>query len=137
MSPAVERPSVEEHANAVAVEVHAKAVEVHAKARIVNDAPHYRSVPVALRYEPGDDPGTVRFAFPTGIVWTVPRELLETGLRAPARRGDVAIWPCGRAQVVVEFHSPEGVAVVQFDSRPLLRFLRHTHAEVAAPATKS
>ncbi|MGW1883337.1 SsgA family sporulation/cell division regulator [Streptomyces sp. NPDC002133] len=121
MSPTVERPAVEELA----------------KARIVNDAPHYRRIPVALRYDPGQDPAAVRFVFPTGIEWTFPRELLETGLRSPARRGDVNVWPCGRAQVVVEFHSPEGVAVVQFDSRPLVRFLRRTYAEVAAPATRS
>ncbi|MER6996868.1 SsgA family sporulation/cell division regulator [Streptomyces sp. NPDC000410] len=124
MSPAVESLSVEDHA----------------KARIVNDAPQYRSVPVALRYEAGDDPDTVRFAFPTGIEWTISRELLETGLRAPARRGDVTVWPCGRAQVVVELHSPEGVAVVQFDSRVLVRFLRRTHEtaerETAGPATE-
>lgn len=121
MAPALESPSVEEHA----------------KARIVNDAPHFRSVPVALRYEPEEDPGTVRFVYPSGTVWSFPRELLETGLRAPARSGRVAVWPCGRAQVVVEFHAPDGVAVVQFDARVLVRFLRRTYAEVAAPATKS
>ncbi|MGW7364567.1 SsgA family sporulation/cell division regulator [Streptomyces sp. NPDC054841] len=119
MSPAVESPSVEERM----------------KARIVNDAPQYRSVHVALRYEPEQDPANVRFVFPSGIEWTFPRELLETGLRAPTRRGDVAVWPCGRAQVVVEFHSPEGVAVIQFDTRRLVRFLRRCYAEAAAPAT--
>ncbi|MCX4511411.1 SsgA family sporulation/cell division regulator [Streptomyces sp. NBC_01619] len=129
MSQAVESPSVEEHA------VEAHAVEEHAKARIVNDAPHYRSVPVALRYEPDKDPDTVHFRFPSGTEWAFRRELLETGLRAPARSGDVTVWPCGRAQVVVELHSPDGVAVIQFDTRPLVRFLRRTYAEVTAPAT--
>ncbi|MET7716453.1 SsgA family sporulation/cell division regulator [Streptomyces sp. NPDC019443] len=109
-------------------------VEDYALARIVTDAPQHRSVRVALRYDPGDSPDSVRFAFPSGREWTFPRELLETGLRAPARRGDVEIWPCGRVQAVVEFHTPDGVAVVQFDSKSLIRFLRHTYA-VAAPVT--
>ncbi|MEI5008458.1 SsgA family sporulation/cell division regulator [Streptomyces sp. PmtA] len=120
MSHSVESPSVEEHA----------------KARIINDAPHYRSVPVALRYEPGTDPDAVRCVFPSGVEWAFRRELLETGLRAPARRGPVAVWPCGRAQVIVEFHSPDGVAVIQFDTRALVRFLRRTYAEAAATATR-
>ncbi|MFE3497082.1 SsgA family sporulation/cell division regulator [Streptomyces sp. NPDC059169] len=121
MSPAVESPSVEEHA----------------KARIVNDAPHFRSVPVALRYEPDEGTGTVRFVYPSGTVWSFPRELLETGLRVPARSGRITVWPCGRAQVVFECHDPDSVAVVQFDARVLVRFLRRTYTEAAAPATKS
>ncbi|WP_338672284.1 SsgA family sporulation/cell division regulator [Streptomyces sp. SCSIO 30461] len=121
MSSVVEPPSVEEHA----------------KARIVNDAPHFRSVPVALRYDGAHDPDAVHVVFPSGSDWTFRRDLLESGLRAPARRGDVAVWPCGRAQVVVELHSPDGVAVIQFDSRPLMRFLRLTHAKVAAPVSGS
>ncbi|MFI9583970.1 SsgA family sporulation/cell division regulator [Streptomyces sp. NPDC052236] len=115
------------------------AVEDHALARIVTDAPQHRSVRVALRYDPADDPQTVRFAFPRGSAsdreWAFPRELLETGLRYPARHGDVGIWPCGRVQTVLEFHTPDGVAVVQFDAKALIRFLRHTYA-VAAPATR-
>ncbi|MFF4230883.1 SsgA family sporulation/cell division regulator [Streptomyces sp. NPDC001820] len=109
-------------------------VEDHALARIVTDAPQYRSVRVALRYDPGD-PDSVRFAFPGGREWAFPRALLETGLRAPARLGDIEIWPCGRVQAVVEFHTPDGVAVVQFDTTSLIRFLRHTYA-VATPATQ-
>jgi hypothetical protein len=110
-------------------------VEDHALARIITDAPQHRSVSVALRYDPGGSPDSVRFAFPSGREWTFPRELLETGLRAPARRGDVEVWPCGRVQTIVEFHTPDGVAVVQFDSKSLIRFLRHTYA-VAAPVTQ-
>ncbi|MEU5158665.1 SsgA family sporulation/cell division regulator [Streptomyces sp. NPDC020875] len=110
-------------------------VEDHAWARVVSDAPQYRPVRVSMSYEPADDPGAVRFAFPGGTGWTFPRELLESGLRGPVRSGDVEIWPCGRAQAVVEFHSPEGVSVVQFDSTALTRFLRHTYASTdpAAP----
>ncbi|MEU1076604.1 MULTISPECIES: SsgA family sporulation/cell division regulator [unclassified Streptomyces] len=110
------------------------AVEEHARARIVSDAPHHRPVPVALRYDPAADPLTVRFAFPGGSEWVFPRSLLEAGLRRPARRGDIVVWPCGRAQTVVELHSPDGVAVVQFDSSPLVRFLRHTYSVTPAPS---
>ncbi|MET7615911.1 SsgA family sporulation/cell division regulator [Streptomyces sp. NPDC005408] len=109
-------------------------VKDHALARIVTDAPQYRSVRVVLSYDP-DDPQAVCFAFPSGRAWTFPRELLETGLRAPARKGDVEVWPCGRVQAVVEFHTPDGVAVVQFDTKVLIRFLRDTYA-VAAPAAR-
>ncbi|MEU3601176.1 SsgA family sporulation/cell division regulator [Streptomyces sp. NPDC006798] len=110
-------------------------VEDHAWARVVSDAPQYRPVRVSMSYEPSDDPGAVRFAFPGGTGWTFPRELLESGLRGPVRSGDVEIWPCGRAQAVVEFHSPEGVAVVQFDANVLTRFLRHTYASPGPPET--
>ncbi|MEJ8635557.1 MULTISPECIES: SsgA family sporulation/cell division regulator [Streptomyces] len=108
-------------------------IEEHAWARIVTDAPQHRPVRVALWYEPTDAPQSVRFTFPDGREWTFPRELLEKGLRVPVRRGDVEVWPCGRVQTVVEFHTSDGVAVVQFDSKALMRFLRHTYA-VAAPA---
>ncbi|MFF6778479.1 SsgA family sporulation/cell division regulator [Streptomyces sp. NPDC012637] len=109
-----------------------RAVEDHARGRIISDAPLSRPVPVALRFDPGFEPATVRFVFPGNIEWSFPRALLETGLRAPARRGDIGVWPCGRVQTVVEFHTDDGVAVVQFDTTALLRFLRHTYA-VGAP----
>ncbi len=35
---------------------------------------------------------------------------------------------------MVEFHSPQGVAVVQFDSGALLRFLRRTYMAAATAA---
>ncbi|MGW5422325.1 SsgA family sporulation/cell division regulator [Streptomyces sp. NPDC003943] len=100
----------------------------HARGRIISDAPLSRPVPVALRYDPAFEPPTVRFVFPGNVEWSFPRALLEKGLRAPARRGDVGVWPCGRVQTVVEFHTDDGVAVVQFDTAALLRFLRHTYA---------
>ncbi|AZK94520.1 SsgA family sporulation/cell division regulator [Streptomyces sp. SID5473] len=106
----------------------ATTVEDHVWGRIVTDAPQYRPVRVSMSYEPEGDPRAVRFAFPGGTGWTFPREVLESGLRKPVRSGDVEVWPCGRAQAVVEFHSAEGVAVVQFDSNVLNRFLQHTYA---------
>ncbi|MGW0120983.1 SsgA family sporulation/cell division regulator [Streptomyces sp. NPDC003327] len=110
-------------------------IEDHARGRVVSDAPLTRPVPVALRFDPGFSPPTVRFVFPGGVEWSFPRSLLETGLRAPARRGDVGVWPCGRVQTVVEFHGRDGVDVVQFDTTALTRFLRHTYA--AKPAAGS
>ncbi|MFF1694600.1 SsgA family sporulation/cell division regulator [Streptomyces sp. NPDC058257] len=65
--------------------------------------------------------------------WTFARELLEQGLRAPTTSGDVRIWPCGRVQTVMEFHSAQGVAVVQFDAPALVRFLRRTYAATPVP----
>ncbi|MGW1140005.1 SsgA family sporulation/cell division regulator [Streptomyces zhihengii] len=108
----------------------------NARGRIVTDAPQYRPVRVSLRYDPTEDPASVCFSFPSGREWTFPRELLETGLKAPVRRGDIEVWPCGRVQAVVEFHTRDGVAVVQFEAKTLLRFLRHTYAVAAtAPGT--
>ncbi|MFC7794033.1 SsgA family sporulation/cell division regulator [Streptomyces cinereoruber] len=106
----------------------APAVDDRAKGRIITDAPLSRPVPVALRYDPGYSPATVRFVFPGAVEWSFPRALLETGLRTPTRRGDIGVWPCGRVQTVVEFHTEEGVEVVQFDTAALLRFLRHTYS---------
>ncbi|MFF7182768.1 SsgA family sporulation/cell division regulator [Streptomyces sp. NPDC008121] len=112
------------------------AVEDHAKGRIITDAPLSRPVPVALRFDPDSDPATVCFAFPGNIEWSFPRALLETGMRAPARGGDIGVWPCGRVQTIVEFHTTDGVAVVQFDATVLLRFLRHTYAVTASSSTR-
>ncbi|MFD0154247.1 SsgA family sporulation/cell division regulator [Streptomyces sp. NPDC055721] len=103
-------------------------VDDHAKGRIISDAPLSRPVPVTLRYDADFTPATVRFGFPGDVEWSFPRALLETGLRTPTRRGDIGVWPCGRVQTVVEFHTEDGVAVVQFDTSALLRFLRHTYA---------
>ncbi|MFK0255923.1 SsgA family sporulation/cell division regulator [Streptomyces sp. NPDC090445] len=117
----------------------ATAVEERVIARVITDDPLYRKIPVALRFAPGE-PLAVRIVFPAGLSpegtdneWVFPRALLEAGLQAPSGTGDVRIWPCGRVQVVVEFHSPDGVAVIQFDSAALRRFLRRAYT----PATRS
>ncbi|MFE1911368.1 SsgA family sporulation/cell division regulator [Streptomyces anandii] len=112
-------------------------VEQYARAHIVTDhdiQDDRDAVPVVLRYDPRDAPRLVRIALPGAHEWSFSRSLLEQGLRAPAGTGEVRVWPCGRVQTVVEFHSPQGVAVVQFDSRSLLRFLRRTYM-AAATAT--
>ncbi|WP_460066541.1 SsgA family sporulation/cell division regulator [Streptomyces sp. YKOK-I1] len=106
-------------------------VEQYARAHIVTDADLVEeerdAVPVVLRYDPEDDPRTVRVGLPDRHEWTFERTLLEQGLRAPAGTGEVRVWPLGRVQAVVEFHSSQGVSVVQFDSQALLRFLRRTY----------
>ncbi|MGY0017920.1 SsgA family sporulation/cell division regulator [Streptomyces sp. YJ-C3] len=110
-------------------------VEQYARARVVTDSPDAaRAVPVVLRYD-----GRVRVTLPDSGEWIFPRDLLERGLRAPVTGGDVRIWPCGRVQAVIEFHArgpeePNGVTVVQFDVKALIRFLRRTYTAVT-PAT--
>ncbi|MFD0270497.1 SsgA family sporulation/cell division regulator [Streptomyces sp. NPDC127106] len=126
-------------ATATATAVAAAVVEERVTARVITDDPLYRKIPVALRFAPAE-PLAVRIVFPAGLSpegtdneWVFPRALLEAGLQAPSGTGDVRVWPCGRVQVVVEFHSPEGVAVIQFDSAALRRFLRRAYS----PATRS
>ncbi|WP_405687175.1 SsgA family sporulation/cell division regulator [Streptomyces sp. NBC_00057] len=110
-------------------------IHEQAEAWLVNDTPDLPAVPVDLLYDADDDPRTVHVAFPGGIDWAFGRDLLERGLRSPAERGGIRVWPCGRTQVVVELRSKEGVEVVQFDNAPLIRFLHRTHDEnPAGPA---
>ncbi|GAB2754988.1 SsgA family sporulation/cell division regulator [Streptomyces bullii] len=114
-------------------------VEQYARAHILTDSDvqvldEQGAVPVKLRYDPERDPRSVGVGLPgTGPEWTFSRSLLEQGLRAPAESGDVRVWPCGRVQAVVEFHSPDGVSVVQFETKALLRFLRRTYLAAAEP----
>lgn len=110
-------------------------VEQYARAHIVTDEDVAQldrdAVPVVLRYDPDADPRSVRVGLPGPHEWTFSRSLLEQGLRAPAGSGEVRVWPCGRVQAVVEFHSDEGVSVVQFETKTLMRFLRRTYMATA------
>ncbi|KAF5996700.1 MULTISPECIES: SsgA family sporulation/cell division regulator [Streptomyces] len=115
------------------------AVEQYARAHIVTDTAdtaedEHQVVPVALSYDPDADPRQVHMTLPGPHEWAFPRELLERGLRGPVESGDVRVWPCGRVQAVVEFHSAHGVSVVQFDSKVLIRFLRRTYTAVTPVA---
>jgi hypothetical protein len=100
-------------------------IQEHARARLVTDGPDPRLVPVDLRCDPAE-PRTVHVRLPGGVDWAFGLDLLERGMRAPATRGNVRVWPCGRAQLVLELHSPEGVDVFQFDNAPVIRFLART-----------
>ncbi|WP_327283794.1 MULTISPECIES: SsgA family sporulation/cell division regulator [unclassified Streptomyces] len=147
MSGTAENPPATAAATAVATAVATTttavtvaAVEDRVIARVISDDPLFRKIPVALRFAP-DEPLAVRIVFPAGLSpegtdneWVFPRALLEAGLQAPTGTGDVRVWPCGRVQAVVEFHSPEGVAVIQFDIAALRRFLRRTNAAVTRQA---
>jgi hypothetical protein len=109
-------------------------VEQYARAHLLaDDVEDDRAVPVILRYDSETDPRSVRMGLPGHREWTCSRSLLEQGLRAPVGRGPVQVWPCGRVQVVVEFHSAHGVLVVQFETKTLLRFLRRTYLAASEP----
>ncbi|WP_171115944.1 MULTISPECIES: SsgA family sporulation/cell division regulator [Streptomyces] len=109
-----------------------------AHARLITAQEREVPVPVTLRYL-STDPLAVHLDFPPEVCldgealsWTFARSLLQEGVRGPAGSGDVHIWPCGRARTVLEFHSPFGLALLQFDTATLRRFLLRTYAVVAA-----
>ncbi|GAA2976666.1 cell division protein [Streptomyces fulvorobeus] len=108
-------------------------IEEHARARLITDGPLTRPVPVDLRYDTADESSTVHVSFGSGTDWAVSRDLLESGLRFPAERGNVRVWPCGRAQLIVELRSDDGVEVFQIDNADLIRFLHRTYEEAQAP----
>ncbi|MEV7992555.1 SsgA family sporulation/cell division regulator [Streptomyces sp. NPDC086077] len=113
-------------------------VEQYARAHIVTDTDvqsldERGAIPVVLRYDADRAPRDVRICLPGPHEWTFTRELLERGLRAPAGSGEVRVWPCGRVQTVIEFHSAQGTAVVQFDTKALIRFLRRSYMAAATP----
>lgn len=118
-------------------------IQEHARARLITDGPDPRLVPVELRFDP-EEPRTVHVRLPGGVDWAFGLDLLERGLRSPVTRGDIRIWPCGRAQLVLELHAPDGVAVFQFDIAPVIRFLSRTRPKTVkrppaatAPATSA
>ncbi|MFH0517861.1 SsgA family sporulation/cell division regulator [Streptomyces sp. M41] len=114
------------------------ALEQPARARLITGEERELPVPARLRYA-STDPLAVHIDFPgavsldgRGATWTFARGLLETGLRGPAGDGDVHIWPCGPERTAVELHSPHGMALLQFETPALDRFLLRTYAVVAA-----
>ena len=113
-------------------------LEQPARALLVTAEDREVPVPASLRYS-SDDPLAVHLDFPADIslsgamvTWTFSRDLLEEGVLTPAGTGDVHIWPCGRSRTVVELHSPYGMALLQFDTSALRRFLLRSYAVVAA-----
>lgn len=113
-------------------------LEQPARARLVTAEEQELSVPATLRYSSAD-PLAVHIDFPSEVcladgdaTWIFARSLLDAGLRGPAGDGDVHMWPCGDDRTVLELHSPYGLAVLQFDTSALRRFLLRTYAVVAA-----
>ncbi|WP_353946706.1 SsgA family sporulation/cell division regulator [Streptomyces sp. HUAS MG91] len=109
------------------------------RARLVSAGPAApeRPLTVGLRYASAD-PLAISLVFPaeatltgTEVIWAFARSLLDEGLRTPAGAGDVHVWPSGRSRTVVELHAPGCLAVVQFGTSALRRFLRRTYALVA------
>ncbi|MEV0368942.1 SsgA family sporulation/cell division regulator [Streptomyces sp. NPDC050636] len=107
------------------------------QARLIATTPRSREIPASLRYDRAD-PFAVRVVFPPAasldgaeVAWTFGRDLLEEGLRGPSGTGDVHIWPCGPEAAVVEFHTADGMAMVQFETRDLRDFLTRSYGVVA------
>ncbi|MGW4205725.1 SsgA family sporulation/cell division regulator [Streptomyces sp. NPDC004726] len=111
-------------------------IEQAVEARLIAPAPAMKTVPVTLRYR-SDDPFAVRIAFPppatlegTEVSWVFSRELLATGVDVRSGFGDVRVRPYGYDRTVLEFHAPEGVAMVHARTVELRRFLLRTQSAV-------
>ncbi len=104
-------------------------IEQAVQARLVATAPKVETVPVTLCYDRAD-PFAVSMAFPAPatlegveVSWTFARELLESGLDRPTGHGDVRVRPYDADRTTIEFHAPEGVAIVLMSRADLHRFL--------------
>lgn len=107
-------------------------IEQPVEARLVAAAPRMQSIPATLHYD-RRDPFAVRMTFPAPatlegveVCWTFARELLAAGLEGPEGQGDVRVRPYGYDRTVLEFHAPEGTAVVHVHSTEVRRFLQRT-----------
>ncbi|GAA0667926.1 SsgA family sporulation/cell division regulator [Kitasatospora atroaurantiaca] len=118
-------------------------VEQVVQARLILSTHRSALLRVTLRYRAGD-PLAVRMAFPAEysldgidlpqpdpeIEWVFARQLLAAGLDLPAGPGDVHIRPALGGRTMVELRAPEGVALLQFDTPELRRFLWHSYLAV-------
>ena len=100
------------------------------------------AVDLELRYDPAC-PYAVEARFAVGLApvsWVFARELLALGQFEPVGRGDVHVRPelddAGRATVLLELQSPDGVALVELPAREVRPFVATT-ADVVAPGTES
>ncbi|MFD0369091.1 MULTISPECIES: SsgA family sporulation/cell division regulator [unclassified Streptomyces] len=107
-------------------------IEQAVQARLVASAPRAESVAATLRYD-REDPYAVSMAFPppatlegVEVSWAFARELLAQGVDGPAGVGDVRVRPYGYDRTVVEFHAPEGVAMVHIRTSELRSFLERS-----------
>lgn len=105
-------------------------IEQPVEARLVAAAPRMQSIPATLHYD-RHDPFAVRMTFPAPatlegveVCWTFARELLAAGLHEAEGHGDVRVRPYGYDRTVLEFHAPEGTAVVHVHSADIRRFLQ-------------
>ncbi|MBD0841280.1 SsgA family sporulation/cell division regulator [Streptomyces sp. TRM68416] len=107
-------------------------IEQPVEARLVAAAPRMPSIPATLHYD-RRDPFAVRMTFPAPatlegveVCWTFSRELLTEGLTESVGHGDVRVRPYGYDRTVLEFHAPEGTAVVHVRTGEVRRFLDAT-----------
>ncbi|MEW1775229.1 SsgA family sporulation/cell division regulator [Streptomyces sp. NPDC086777] len=107
-------------------------IEQPVEARLVAASPRMPSIPATLCYDRAD-PFAVRMAFPApatlegvDVCWTFSRELLAAGLHEPEGDGDVRVRPYGCDRTVLEFHAPEGTAVIHVRTGEIRRFLEAT-----------
>ncbi|MFF4792013.1 SsgA family sporulation/cell division regulator [Streptomyces sp. NPDC001276] len=107
-------------------------IEQFVEARLVSATPRMLSIPATLHYD-RRDPFAVRMTFPApatlegvDVCWLFARDLLAAGLREPEGDGDVRVRPYGFDRTVLEFHAPEGTAVVHVRSGEIRRFLEAT-----------
>ncbi|MCQ9178301.1 SsgA family sporulation/cell division regulator [Streptomyces sp. IBSBF 2953] len=116
-------------------------IEQPVEARLVAAAPRMQSIPATLHYD-RHDPFAVRMTFPAPatlegveVCWTFARELLAAGLHDAEGHGDVRVRPYGYDRTVLEFHAPEGTAVVHVHSADIRRFL-HAAGELVPAGTE-
>ncbi|MBM4792539.1 SsgA family sporulation/cell division regulator [Streptomyces sioyaensis] len=115
-----------------------RVIDQAVQVRLIATAPSTHAAPAVLHYHAAD-PLAVRMLFPpeislegTGVDWAFARELLDEGLRRPAGRGDVRVRPSGPDRTVMEFHSDEGIAMVQLQTADVRRFLARSYRAVPA-----
>ncbi|GGV04059.1 SsgA family sporulation/cell division regulator [Streptomyces spectabilis] len=113
-------------------------IEQAVEARLVAAAPRMPTIPARLHYDQRD-PFAVRMSFPAPatlegveVHWTFARELLTQGVESTVGDGDVRVRPYGYERTVLEFHAPEGTAIVHVRTGDLRRFLHRTMALVPA-----
>ncbi|WAZ25344.1 SsgA family sporulation/cell division regulator [Streptomyces cinnabarinus] len=108
-------------------------IEQPVEARLVAAAPRMPNIPATLHYD-RRDPFAVRMTFPAPatlegveVCWTFSRELLASGLTENVGQGDVRARPYGYDRTVLEFHAPEGTAVIHVRTGEVRRFLDATN----------
>ena len=113
-------------------------IEQAVEARLVAAAPRMLTIPASLHYD-RQDPFAVRMSFPAPatlegveVSWTFARDLLVQGVESAVGDGDVRVRPYGFDRTVVEFHAPEGTAIVHVRTGELRHFLHRTTALVPA-----
>ncbi|MFD9127850.1 SsgA family sporulation/cell division regulator [Kitasatospora sp. NPDC059571] len=118
-------------------------VEQVVLARLFVSAHRTAPLHVTLRYR-SDDPLAVRMVFPAEfsldgeelpeppaeVVWAFARQLLAAGLDLPSGLGDVHVRPTAGRWTMVELRAADGMALLQFTTADLRRFLWESYRAV-------